>query len=87
LPVSTEKYLKYETFQDAIFIRAPSGGFWLFDKGIRVENIETISTNGSLNGSYGYYVLRSKKTGRRYWIDKSTYLYGSYYKINGVYSE
>jgi hypothetical protein len=82
-----EKKLKFSTTYPAIHIKSPNNGYWLYHKGKYVDSIETLSTNGNIGSQFGYIVLRSRTTGRRFWIPQSTMYYGSYYTVTGVYSE
>lgn len=87
LSANTEKAVKYVTLYTGLHIKAPNKAYWLFYKGKSVENIELITTNGSVAGEYGYVVLRSGTDGRRFWIPQSKMYYAADYTMTGVYNE
>jgi hypothetical protein len=87
LSVNSEKAFKYVTIFAALYIKAANNGYWLYYKGKPVEDIEIISYDGNIGQEYGYVVLRSKSTGRRFWVHQSKMYYGAQYSMTGVYSE
>jgi hypothetical protein len=67
---------------DAIFIRSTSGSFWLYDRGLYVDNLEFLVFNNESDAVY-----RSKTTGKRYWIEYKYYNFAAYSKPIGISSE
>lgn len=78
----TEHEFDIITCRSAVFIRATSGGFWIYDYGKYVGELEHVGFTPTSQAVY-----RSKISGKRYWIEYNDYKYGSYSNPIGIYSE
>jgi hypothetical protein len=79
---NTEYDFDFVTCLDAVFIRSTSDGFWIYDKGLHVDNLEFLGFNHESDAVY-----RSKTTGKRYWIEYNDYKFAAYSKPKSIISE
>jgi hypothetical protein len=69
--------------RDCVFFRVSRGRFYIFDKGLYVDNLESVG----LNNTYHQYVYRSRRTDKRYFINESDFMYGLIGKPVGILAE
>ncbi len=79
---NVEHDIEIASNRDCVFIRLTRGRFWIFDKGIYVDNLERVGLN-----SIHQYLYRSGRTDKRYWIEESDFLYGPFGIAIGILSE
>lgn len=79
----TEQSVELASTGTCIFIKSSRGkGFWIFDRGKNVDNLERIGIN-----NIHQYVYRSRRTDKRYWIEESDFLFGKLSTAIGILSE
>lgn len=85
--VKAETNIEYDieiaSNSDCVFFRLSRGRFYIFDKGLYVDNLESVG----LNNTYHQYVYRSRRTDKRYFIDEKDFSYGLIGKPVGILAE
>jgi hypothetical protein len=80
---NVEHDIEIATNSDCVFFRLSRGRFYIFDKGLYVDNLESVG----LNNTYRQYVYRSRRTDKRYFIDEKDFSYGLIGKPVGIFAE
>lgn len=65
-----------------VFIRSELRGYWIYDKGLRVPNLEVVSVNAKRQ-----YLLRSGFTDKQYLIDEVDFKFGRLNTPVGIWSD
>ena len=69
--------------RSCIFVKRSRGmGFWIYDKGQYVDNLERIGMN-----TLHQYVYKCSRTDKRYWIEESDFVFAPLGKPVGILSE
>jgi hypothetical protein len=77
-----EKPVELASAKSSVYIRNTRGRFWIFDRGMYVNELEKIGTN-----SIHQVVYRSRFSDKRYFIDESDFYYGPVSKAIPILSE
>ena len=66
----------------SVFLRSDLRGYWIYDKGFRVQNLQVVSVN-----SRRQYLLKSGFTDKQYMIEEIDFRFGKLNTPIGIWSE
>ena len=82
-PFNVEMDFRNSTLANAVFIRLPNDGFYILDNGINITSeLVFLGYTRSYQATYG-----SNRTGKKYWIEYSNYIKGTYFKPYEIINE